>query len=223
MKSRAKGASRRRRNPFKVLPSLSQPKTSYEKPCFCCRMSPTYPIDTVPCTASWYTGPPSVSGLITFVLVYDLPILLIVCAYPYVWHKRRERNRIRQSAGIGDHSGPAIVTATVSLNESASVLRGFAIQPLAIQLKSRKPRTRSKSFLVLTLLTCSISICWLPSAIFAKQVLFGLISPSVTRALLPYLYALSNVQFVADPVLFAVTNNCLRSFVGKIFRSYKKN
>lgn len=83
------------------------------------------------------------------------------------------------------------------------------------QPKPGKPKTRS--FLILSLLTASLFFCWVPLALLGTAAFLVKLDSRTVLRVLPYLNALANLQSIMDPVLFTIVMDDLRAAVFKCF------
>lgn len=168
---------------------------------------------------------------VTTLLVLDLPVVIILLAYPYIWWMRRRRNKIHQN----------LLTATnIPADNELSIWQtheaeGGRKESFAVSgYRNRKSKgllsnaeatvkstlTKSRAFTVLTLMTLSIFCCWLPITIFGNILVFIDVSTVTVLAVVPYVSAISNFQAVADPIFFVIVMDDLRVAVRKSFRQW---
>lgn len=144
-------------------------------------------------------------------LIYVLPETTIIISYPIIFYKRRKRQRVRaQRASAVTYSradSPDGVAAIGTANEGHK--NGAGVKPQ--KTKGRKRETvevRSYAFLILTLFTCSVFVCWTPVISFFIVGNFIRLPYPVLFQVLLTLFA---IQPVLDPVLLTIAMQDLRS------------
>ncbi|XP_055354841.1 uncharacterized protein LOC129600375 [Paramacrobiotus metropolitanus] len=85
-------------------------------------------------------------SILVQIVIYDFPIIFIVASYPFLLRKQLRR-------------GKTVSAMTGTLDRSGSV-------------KFRKRKEQTKPFVLLTLLTVGILICWTPTMIFYTMASF---------------------------------------------------
>ncbi|XP_055353080.1 octopamine receptor beta-2R-like [Paramacrobiotus metropolitanus] len=138
-------------------------------------------------------------------LVYDMPVLFIVFAYPFLLLKQLQRNRKSL-----ERRGTLMVSHAPSRMSPSNGQDGHHA-PLQ-RRKSVFSKETTRAFLVLTVVTASVFICWTPSQIWWT------IKLANSRIQLPDIFykvtsALYGLQAVIDPLLFVVTFKDLRDVV----------
>ncbi|XP_055330546.1 D(1B) dopamine receptor-like [Paramacrobiotus metropolitanus] len=127
-------------------------------------------------------------------LFYIAPLCIIVTAYPLIWYWRFRRRRIgtlREVFPEDDGEGPA---------RRPRVPTGQSLRSV-----------RSRSFLVLTLLTGCVCVCWTPQVINYCLILFFRVRRTRFSVAVELLWSL---QPALDPILFAMALRGFREKVG---------
>lgn len=158
-------------------------------------------------TAKLYTW-----SAIDEMLAFVAPVVTIVCSYPYLWLKQMRRRtvstktiqkKILDTSEAGTHEGTGAGTTAAAKSAKSR--------------KKSKSKGESKSFLVLTLLTCSVIVSWLPSQVLSVMDIFTSID---TKKAWQVANLLQIIQPAVDPVLFAVSMQDLRECVGDFLRRF---
>ncbi|XP_055335729.1 5-hydroxytryptamine receptor 1D-like [Paramacrobiotus metropolitanus] len=127
--------------------------------------------------------------LVVLIVVYLIPTAFVIGSYPVFVYKK-----IR----TGVEKGRDVVPSVSSRNQS---------------LFRSRHRELDRGFLVLTAMTMSVTVCWLPNNVSATVTIFtGRAAPEWMRKMF---WALYPVQALIDPVLFAVCLQDVRQAVRK--------
>ncbi|XP_055355136.1 5-hydroxytryptamine receptor 1B-like [Paramacrobiotus metropolitanus] len=147
-------------------------------------------------------------SIVVQTLLFDLPIAFIVAAYPFLWYKHKKLHRISDH-----HSTPK--------DESETSRRGGEVVTHVTAKKNRR------SFLVLTLLTGSIFLCWTTAQVYDTVDCFYDVQRSeaseqqtliLIREIGELIYS---AQAALDPILFIVALKDLREALVKMLRGEK--
>ncbi|XP_055348571.1 allatostatin-A receptor-like [Paramacrobiotus metropolitanus] len=142
---------------------------------------------------------------------YDLPIAFVVFAYPFLLYKHKQRGR----SVHGATTGPSKTLPTSETRGSVSHAhrsRTNSIHPHG----GRKGNVRP--FLVLTLLTISVFVCWTPDTLFWTISCFTTVTEFPTVETLTMV--LYSMQAVMDPIIFAMSLASFRAYVVQSYRSW---
>lgn len=121
--------------------------------------------------------------VIAMIVIFDIPILVVVGAYPVLWWKRR--GRLRVSSGV------------VPQKPASSTL-------------STRSSTSSEAFLTLTVTTFSLLICWAPMELYVTINSFTKARVPIFYNIAVLLYY---IQPILDPLLFVLALKDLRQAV----------
>lgn len=133
-------------------------------------------------------------------LVFCLQELVVLGAYPIIWYKRRERRKI----GVGVETG------------------SLQSQRQSSNSRSRAPRrSKSNSFLLLTILTTMVLLFWTPSnAYYTALPFLDSFDPAIGSTLL----LVNQFQLLSDPIIFCLALKDLRDAVTRLVtRPFVKN
>ncbi|XP_055348593.1 5-hydroxytryptamine receptor 2A-like [Paramacrobiotus metropolitanus] len=143
-------------------------------------------------------------------IVYDGPIVFVVLAYPFLYYKQTQRRKIGSSWSSGR---PSVSHRRESTNPGDDEELGEVGQKKTQITKTiTTGKEASRPFVVLTLLTISVFICWTPVMTFWTITCFVSLDSDMTvfRNFAVVLFAL---QPVLDPILFAVSLQSFRTIV----------
>ncbi|XP_055349157.1 5-hydroxytryptamine receptor 1D-like [Paramacrobiotus metropolitanus] len=132
------------------------------------------------------------NNIVQFVL-YVGPVCIILITYPYVFVRERQRRPIRFSVSVRS-ARVAKPTPDVSAGKTAVV-------------PAMSSAGRNYAFTVMTLLTASILICWVPNVTYYTVTGFTGTHNHSTLLAVTLLFAL---QSVMDPILFVLALGDLR-------------
>ncbi|XP_055344692.1 5-hydroxytryptamine receptor 2A-like [Paramacrobiotus metropolitanus] len=148
--------------------------------------------------------------LIATFLNYNIPIAVMLLAYPFICYKRWQR----EHAGNAVRPVPAITVQSSDTHSLSSV----KIPPLQ-RSRSHPPRGRTHSFVLLSLLTCSVAVNWIPIQVYYTAILF-------TDADLSRLFHVGTVlwslQAALDPLYFTVVFTDIRRVFATVSAAFKR-
>lgn len=123
---------------------------------------------------------------------------VMVLAYPFIFYKRWRRQRKVQQGDGGKFSG---TSGAIARTDASGLNRqtNMAVQPKPTRQQPRNDK--SHGFMVLTLLTCNVFICWTPA----------------TVAFLVSSFHLYEMVPVLDPILLAIAMKDLRKSLYHLF------
>lgn len=156
------------------------------------------------------------------VILYIAPVFIVVLSYPFIWWKRRKWQLLR----ISSHK--PLTDGDIPINKVASCEQMGTVEPVSFVLQDKdvvsvepaekmaiRPVRPSNSFIVLSLLTASVSICWTPLVVFYTIYLFASIN---LKQLYNVAHILFGLQPVLDPILFSVALNDLRRTLWRMIK-----
>ncbi|OWA54311.1 hypothetical protein BV898_18719 [Hypsibius exemplaris] len=174
------------------------------------------------------------------IVVYDLPGALMIVAYPFICYKQWRRKRAvnpksrREAVQIvgqalnasqGQRRNPSTVAIKLT-NRSTQMASHTVSQGQASsgtgsnsrQVPAPRIRRRSNGFLLLTLVTLSMIVVWLPTLVYYTVIMFVTINswPTLEQGVLVMLF----LEAVVDPLLFTMAVTDLRNEFKKLFSRY---
>lgn len=156
------------------------------------------PLEVYGCNSQYRPNTPQV--YLTFASAFGI----VIAAYPFIVCMRKKRIQSQNQVGS---TNPTTERATKNLPSKKIVSDVLA------KRAQQKAQHGSQSFLVLTMMTCSILIFWAPAAISYAVLCF---MPVPYPLLFQVAMTLLAVQPAMDPILFTVAMKDLRSkFMGK--------
>ncbi|OQV24622.1 hypothetical protein BV898_01681 [Hypsibius exemplaris] len=167
-------------------------------------------------------------------LCYDIFLFVVLFAYPIIWWKRHQRNKAMapkriQVSVITKKVGPVPATTRsvtrTTTDEGRSATRTDGETATVVEedsggddpeegprdrskLKAGGARPKSKAFLILTMLTLSLLVCWTPMMTFYTITNWVVVHGD---EFLEVSLALFAIQSLVDPLLFIVTMPDLRT------------
>ncbi|XP_055348563.1 melatonin receptor type 1B-B-like [Paramacrobiotus metropolitanus] len=139
----------------------------------------------------------------------DVPIVVVVGAYPFLWYKHLKRKKIgtaKPSRMEITHAAGA-ATGVVSVIETKSAFK-------RIEASSSRP------FVVLTLLTVSVLVCWTPDQTSWTIACFTAVNDS--PGLRYTTSVLFTLQAALDPILFALSLRTFRKMLSRLICCCKR-
>ncbi|XP_055331631.1 uncharacterized protein LOC129583723 [Paramacrobiotus metropolitanus] len=145
-------------------------------------------------------------------LIYDMPVVFIAGAYPFLVYKQ-----VQRQSRTNERRASCMMPSTMNLQAASG--NGPISSHGHKNLKLLLSREATRAFLVLTVLSASVCICWTPSQVYWT---IRLINPAIE---LPDTFykieaALYVLQSVMDPILFAVTFKDLRDVLLALFKGW---
>jgi hypothetical protein len=168
-----------------------------------------------------------VSGLTTQLLIYDLPLAVMLMAFPVIYFSRviRRRSMRRNNAIV-----PTVASQSHEVSKPGSTMRSRvgalagaqqqgasgsnAVAPASNTIAPVKKVKTSHGYLVLALLTISVSICWTPSLVFYTVLTFIDIFDPTYYIVVTILFS---CQTMLDPLLFTMALPSLRESLSHLF------
>ncbi|XP_055356457.1 5-hydroxytryptamine receptor 6-like [Paramacrobiotus metropolitanus] len=155
----------------------------------------------------------TVYALATDMVAFNLPVVIVLFSYPYILYKFLRRRRARTAASTA---------SPMPIDGSHNQANSNKIAPASSQpttATSHKNDGSVRPFLILTLLTCSIAICWAPAQLYFTldgfmEAGFMSVSSSLIQLKKAALF-LYPMQAILDPIVFALSLSNLRSVILK--------
>lgn len=157
------------------------------------------------------------------VIVFMLPVLAILGAYPLIFYKQRKRMvtvrhlEVTTVAGFNQRS-PNLGIDVSAPGKAAGIFdkevlaRSTPIQNISKKLESK--RSASYSFKILTAMTCCVVVCWGPFLVLRLVTAVTLVFHLRLQAIL---MGFRTIQPVLDPVLFTFVVRGVPSSVTRMF------
>ena len=146
-------------------------------------------------------------GLVQFTQIwcYMLPLVFVPCAYPVILYKYCKWMKRRSVAPMlmNNATGSAVVNT-----------KGHDADSGTIPIGKRRKKYHSSSFITLTMLTISVTICWFPRTMFYTVRAFFDIRNDYFLEVASVIYSL---QAVMDPVYFVMALRDVRRAVLRLF------
>ncbi|XP_055349159.1 5-hydroxytryptamine receptor 1D-like [Paramacrobiotus metropolitanus] len=126
-------------------------------------------------------------------------LLIVLAAYPLIYHKERHRKKVRSTKP----------TATPATEVSTNPVKRMS-KEIAVTLSLHHNPRRSRAFLLLTVLTISVFINWTTGVFYYFSQPFTGYSNPILDSVTQYTFT---IQVVADPVLFALALKSVRTAI----------
>ncbi|OWA52940.1 hypothetical protein BV898_17382 [Hypsibius exemplaris] len=155
-------------------------------------------------------------------LLYNMGLEAMWVAYPIIWYKRRQTQKIvpatvqtvhsltngrKNSSREGDQQGRAVIINDNSDDVGESMQENRTAGSGTVPSRRKKS---SKAFNILTLLTISVTVCWTPVHVIYTLLLW-LPFDRIGSLLLNIAVVLVSLQTLIDPILFVCTLPDLRN------------
>lgn len=150
-------------------------------------------------------------------IMYVGAISIMLLAYPFIYHKQRQRIKERMArVGPSVVSSGQVVGSGMEQSDARSGLHNTLEVSETTHHRQRLQRAdpRSYGFAVLTLLTCSATICWTPATVIFLVHSFKPIKYSMIFQIALTLFS---IQPILDPILFTIALADLRRAFRKTF------
>ncbi|XP_055345256.1 5-hydroxytryptamine receptor 1D-like [Paramacrobiotus metropolitanus] len=137
-------------------------------------------------------------------VAYDLPIVFVIVAYPYLLIKHKLKRRVKFIVAV-----PLGINATKPrrawpTHSNSAQNRSTGSSGLRKKALSDDQR---RAFFITTLLTVSLCVCWVPNVAFFTVASFMQVDEPVLYGVLSFLF---NLQSLLDPLFFAFVFKGLR-------------
>lgn len=143
------------------------------------------------------------------VLIFAMPETIILTAYPVIYYLRRKRALAR-----AHRVAPAASGVQSQGRSNGGSVESIRTGKNAVGNKKKSLGNRSYAFTILTLLTCSVFICWTPVNVCFMISTFR---PVPYPALFQTVLTLFGVHPVLDPLLFTIAMQDLRTAFYRMF------
>ncbi|XP_055348567.1 protein trapped in endoderm-1-like [Paramacrobiotus metropolitanus] len=141
-------------------------------------------------------------------MAFNMPIIIVVCSYPFILHKHLQRRKVwavnkTDRTGVYDKHDNPISTHHRRGTESVA---------------NKHTAENVRPFLVLSMLTCSVFICWTPDQVY--WTLDNFVDTSGFVWLHHVGMVLYGLQAVLDPILFAVSLSSFRTTIKQLWSQW---
>ncbi|OQV13503.1 hypothetical protein BV898_12250 [Hypsibius exemplaris] len=154
-------------------------------------------------------------ALVNQYLIFNVPLASMILAYPVICYRQWKRSRRAIVAPQEMQQMRTANTAVTSQHEktlenpATGTVAGRSMRP------TKKPKRKSQAFLVLTCVTISMVVAWLPSIVYYTIILHRKVNwPGFQQAATVLWY----VESVIDPVLFTCAVTDLRNEFRRLIR-----
>ena len=138
-------------------------------------------------------------------LVYDLAVLIVILAYPFIFWKVRSRRRVKANTSAVKHADQSTSSRGVPSGTRTGDTESHSIIDVAAGAPE-KARGRTLRFRVLTVMTISVAVCYTPASGYYTTLAY--VAPDMFWVNLCYfIFAL---EAVFDPLWFILTLKDLR-------------
>ncbi|XP_055348564.1 probable G-protein coupled receptor No18 [Paramacrobiotus metropolitanus] len=165
------------------------------------------------------TAAQNVYTTVVAIVSTDVPIVVVVGAYPFLWYKHLKRKKIgtAKPSRVEVHQTVGAATGVVSAIEPPAVV------PNVLKRKSAFRRIEASSarpFVVLTLLTVSVLVCWTPDQVMWTMSCFN--AANDAPGLRYTTSVLFTLQAALDPILFALSLRTFRKMLSRLICCCKR-
>lgn len=159
------------------------------------------PMELYGCRNQYFPNTPQVT--------YMSSLAIVLTAYPLIVYMRQKRIHSKSKVGskVG-HTNPTLGKTTRNMPSEETDPTGEIVSEIASKANKQKIHRSTQSFIVSTLMTCSILIFWAPVVILPSIQRF---MPSPYPLLHQDAMTLLAVQPAIDPILFTIVMKDLRS------------
>lgn len=150
------------------------------------------------------------------IMIYAAAVTVVITAYPYIAYKRYQYGKTRGKVlpATSYSRNQRVSIKLVQMDGQESSLTGG--ESTGARLEKKDPeKGGGRAFLVLTLLTCSTTICWTPAVVIFTISSFTNVTNDMT--LFGVVLTIFAIQPVLDPLLFTVALQDLRAAFRNLF------
>lgn len=151
------------------------------------------------------------------IMIFVLAQTIVIASYPYIAYKRYQYISTRGKILPGQsHSNKQSASIKPVQTNGVAPSTGAAFSAMDGTARPRKAEADNggRAFLVLTLLTCSTTICWTPGVVLFTVNSYKFV---YERTLFGVILTIFAIQPVLDPLLFAVALQDLRAVFRNLF------